>query len=334
MDSSLNIVVFSDQGGGGTPTMNKHTLYANLDNKQELFLRQKVIAGSAEATLETYKKVFDNINSIVGQLDYENQSHFELQVLSYFETIFDKFKPTTYNIKRRHLTAYFNFLKDTNQIEDNPVHSMKIRNRKEDNEPRPADTDDLKTMLSAINLKTYTGFRDYTFITLIVDTGIRPSECVRLTGEHIDLDHLYINLTSDITKTSRPRSVPLSNVVAECICKLFDLNHKYFISENLFLSETGQPVQTYVFQKRLKYYSDKLGIKITPYQLRHYFGTQYLKNQGGNLIYLQKLMGHADISMTKRYVQVDKEALSSNHKLATPLQNVVQRNTRVRKLFK
>ena len=314
--------------------MNKQTLYADMDNKQELFLRQKVLVGSADATLSTYRKVLANINEIVGALDYENQSHFELQVLSYFETIFDKFNPATYNIKRRHLTAYFNFLKEANQIAENPIHSMKIRQRKEDNEPRPANTKDLKAMLGTINLKTYTGFRDYTFITLIVDTGIRPSECVRLTEKHLDLEHLYINLTSDITKTSRPRSVPLSSLVAEYIQKLLDLNRQHFTAENLFLSETGKPVQTYVFQKRLRYYSDKLGIKITPYQLRHYFGTQYLKNQGGNLLYLQKLMGHADLSMTKRYVQVDKEALTSNHKLATPLQNVVQRNTRLRKIFK
>lgn len=60
--------------------MNKQTLYADMDNKQELFLRQKVLVGSADATLSTYRKVLANINEIVGALDYENQSHFELQV--------------------------------------------------------------------------------------------------------------------------------------------------------------------------------------------------------------------------------------------------------------
>ena len=314
--------------------MKKQTLYSNLDKNQELFLRQKVLIGSAESTLTTYRKVFLNVNEVVGRLDYDNQRNLELQVLTYFEKIFNKLGPVTYNIKRRHVVAYFNFLKDTHQIQENPIHSLHIKKRKEDTVPRPADTNDLKKMLADINLKTFVGLRDYTFITLIVDTGIRPSECVRLKENNIDFEGLFINLPAEITKTSKPRVVPLSPIVAECIHGLLELNHNHFKSEYLFLSESGKPVKTYVFQKRLKHYSDKLGIKITPYQLRHYFGTQYLKNQGGNLIYLQKLMGHADIAMTKRYVQVDKEALSNNHKLATPLQNVVKRNTRVRNIFK
>ena len=258
--------------------MKKQTLYSNLDKNQELFLRQKVLIGSAESTLRTYRKVFLNINSVVSRLDYDNQQNLELQVLTYFEDIFDKLNPVTYNVKRRHVVAYFNTLKDLNQIQENPVHSLHIKKRKEDTVPRPADTNDLKKMLADINLKTFVGFRDYTFITLIVDTGIGPSECVRLKEENINFEGLFVNLPAEITKTSRPRVVPLSSVVAECIQGLLELNHKHFKSEYLFLSEYGKPVGTYVFQKRLKQYSDKLGIKITPYQLRHYFGTEYLKN--------------------------------------------------------
>ena len=44
-------------------------------------------------------------------------------------------------------------------------------------------------------------------------------------------------------------------------------------------------------------------------------------------------MGHTDLVMTKRYVQVDKEALRDNHRLSTPLQKAVKRNTRVKSIF-
>lgn len=86
--------------------MKKQTLYSNLDKNQELFLRQKVLIGSAESTLRTYRKVFLNINSVVGRLDYDNQQNLELQVLTYFEDIFDKLNPVTYNIKRRHVIGH------------------------------------------------------------------------------------------------------------------------------------------------------------------------------------------------------------------------------------
>ncbi|VFB16936.1 Tyrosine recombinase XerC [Urinicoccus massiliensis] len=307
--------------------------YDKLDKKQSLFLRQKELNGAAFNGLNTYRKAFLNINKIIGELDYKDQDKLEEQVLSYFESIFSRLKPSTYNTKRKYLSSFFSKMEESQTIRTNPIHSMHIKKRKETIQPRPAKTEDLKVMLSGIDLRSYVGFRDYTFIILIIDTGIRPSECVRLTNEHIDLKNLYINLTSDITKTSRPRGVPISIPVAECIQKLSIANEEYFNSNKLFLTELGDKATTTIFQRRLKYYSDSLGIKITPYQLRHYFGTQYLKNQGGNLIYLQKLMGHADIAMTKRYVQVDKEALTDNHRLATPLQNVVKRNTRVKSIF-
>ena len=44
-------------------------------------------------------------------------------------------------------------------------------------------------------------------------------------------------------------------------------------------------------------------------------------------------MGHTDIAMTKRYVQVDQEALRDKHRLATPLQKAVKTNTRVKSIF-
>lgn len=304
-----------------------------LDREQSLFLRQKELNGSAFNGLNTYRKVFLNINEIVGELDYKDQDKLENKVMEYFEHVFRKNKISTFNSKRMRLNSFFNQLEESQTIRANPIHSLHIKKRKDNTQPRPAKTEDLKVMLSGIDLKSYVGFRDYTFITLIIDTGIRPSECVRLNNEHLDLENLYINLTSDITKTSRPRSVPISVPVAECIQKLSIANEEHFNSHKLFLTEYGEETTTVLFQRRLKYYSDKLGIKITPYQLRHYFGTQYLKNKGGNLIYLQKLMGHADIAMTKRYVQVDKEALTDNHRLATPLQNVVKRNTRVKSIF-
>ena len=45
-------------------------------------------------------------------------------------------------------------------------------------------------------------------------------------------------------------------------------------------------------------------------------------------------MGHSDIGMTKRYISIDLESLEKNHKAASPLNLVLERNTRVRKLFK
>jgi len=88
-----------------------------------------------------------------------------------------------------------------------------------------------------------------------------------------------------------------------------------------------------MFDKRLSYYSRKAGVKITPYDLRHTFAILYLRNNG-NAFTLQKTMGHADLSMTKRYLGISMDDLKEQHQKATPLHSIVRRNTRVRKIIK
>lgn len=52
---------------------------------------------------------------------------------------------------------------------------------------------------------------------------------------------------------------------------------------------------------RLKMYSKTLKTSIRPYNLRHAFALQFLRN-GGHTLALQRTLGHTDLTMTKRYV--------------------------------
>lgn len=67
----------------------------------------------------------------------------------------------------------------------------------------------------------------------------------------------------------------------------------------VFCSCDGLPMHVEMFDKRLAKYSQKAVAKVTPYDLRHTFAILYLRNNG-NAFTLQKTMGHADLSMTKR----------------------------------
>lgn len=67
--------------------------------------------------------------------------------------------------------------------------------------------------------------------------------------------------------------------------------------------------------------------------LRHSFVIYYLRN-GGNVFALQKELGHTEIDMTKRYVNLTENDLREQHKKASPVNLFVQRTTQVNKLFK
>jgi integrase/recombinase XerD len=54
------------------------------------------------------------------------------------------------------------------------------------------------------------------------------------------------------------------------------------------------------------------GVRVSFHTLRHTFDVNYVR-QGGNVLYLQKAMGHTDLSMTKRYVNLQTEDLKKMH---------------------
>jgi integrase len=54
---------------------------------------------------------------------------------------------------------------------------------------------------------------------------------------------------------------------------------------------------------RIKRHLALCGIEATPHQLRHSFGTELARISGGNLLLVQELMGHEDVSTSRGYVR-------------------------------
>lgn len=302
-----------------------------FDKYQEKFIMSLKIKGLQKVSIEGYSRVFINFNTLIGDMSVELKE-LEEQLSIYFYKVSQINNSTTFNAKRKHLNAYFNFLVRKEVLGENPIKTIPIKKQVESYEPRPANLDDLKKLLDVIDIKTYPGFRDMVFITLAVDSGMRPTEITRMTDSVIKYSSCAIEITPEMSKTKRSRVVPVSEVVIQNLYKLVEINKETWDNDSVFLTEYGKPINTIRMQRRLKEYSEKAGVKITPYQLRHYFATEYLKS-GGNLFYLQYTLGHSDVQMTKKYVKVDFDAVSKAHNDKSPLHNVVKRNTRVKKLF-
>lgn len=68
----------------------------------------------------------------------------------------------------------------------------------------------------------------------------------------------------------------------------------------------------------MKEYSKKLGYRVTPYDLRHTFALYSLR-EGMNVFALQRILGHTDLTMTKRYLALTQEDLHKEHDKSSPL---------------
>ena len=87
----------------------------------------------------------------------------------------------------------------------------------------------------------------------------------------------------------------------------------------LFVNCSGQPMSRQGFWKLVKYYAKKAGITadITPHTLRHSFAAHLVGN-GADLRCVQEMMGHADISTTQVYANIDHNRLREAYAMAHP----------------
>lgn len=196
---------------------------------------------------------------------------------------------------------------------------------------KPAGIEALQSFLKALDRKSYTGMRDYAIIVLMLDTGIRTRELLNLHNSDFDAKAGCIAVSKLVAKTRKTRTVYLSAATVRLIADFQEIKPQDW-SDWLFPNYEGKQLKVDHLDKAFLKYSQKSGIKITPYQLRHSFATLFLKN-GGDVFSLQHLMSHSDLRMTKRYTELDERYIEQQHRSYSPALLLGQKSTqRIRKI--
>ena len=131
----------------------------------------------------------------------------------------------------------------------------------------------------------------------LISTGLRIAEFYNLKNEHIHRDYLYVISTSkNPTKSGKWRYIPLTKTAKDCL-KQFDRNSEYLVKRPYGLSSIKTRFRRVCTRAGID--SDKRGVHC----LRHTF-CSYLIMSGTNLVVVQKIMGHADIKTTMKYVHL------------------------------
>lgn len=192
--------------------------------------------------------------------------------------------------------------------------------------------DELKALLSAPKQRDYASFRDYVVMHVLIDTMARTGEIVSLRKSDINLQSKEIILRPEVVKTRVGRIIPIQDrtvrLLRELLAEVSD-----FESEYVFLANYGEPLTTNHFRLRLKKHAKAAGIKknIYPHLLRHSAATIYLEG-GGNLRYLQALLGHTDQRMTSRYTHLSRSSIAENHDKFSAINQVVGKLNKNRKI--
>lgn len=109
--------------------------------------------------------------------------------------------------------------------------------RKDDSIIHSANIDDVKLLLEACDRSTFTGFRDYVMILVMLDTGIRTCELFRLTNSDYDTNSRTLLIRKQNSKTRQERICYLSDNVALTLNRFLKTKPKEI--EWLFPSRDG-----------------------------------------------------------------------------------------------
>jgi len=157
-------------------------------------------------------------------------------------------------------------------------------------------------------------------IELLYGSGLRATELVALPLSAVPRDAPFLIVTG---KGGTTRLVPVGARALEALARWLALRPQVPASRYLFPSAKGQPLSRVRLFQLIKGLAGRAGLDpaiVSPHVLRHAFATHLLEG-GADLRVLQTLLGHADISTTQIYTQVDSARLvalvNSRHPLAT-----------------
>ena len=186
--------------------------------------------------------------------------------------------------------------------------------------PRPVSEDQARGLIEEPSLdpdrEDWEIARDQAVLTLLYGCGLRISEALSLKRADAPLpDPLRIT-----GKGSKTRIVPVLPAVRAAVdAYLADLPFVVAPGEPLFRAKRGGPLSPRHVQATVQGLRSRLGLpaSATPHALRHSFAT-HLLGAGADLRSIQELLGHASLSTTQRYTEVDAAALLSAYASAHP----------------
>jgi integrase/recombinase XerD len=286
------------------------------------FMRYKRAQGLAPRTLDDYENTFGYLLDFIG--GDLNKSEITVDVfLAYKDHMITekRYSPHTVNIRVRCLHAFLKYCYEEGYILD-PIHN-KIKPVKAPIDNVDALTpQEVKALLSVIDDEWFSGFRNKVIILTMLDTMCRVGELLAVKRDNVDLNGGAIYLEGSTVKTRQGRTVPLSYRTSKLLAEYMQETSD-FDSEYLFVTYDGKPLNEATIRHALRDYGKKAGIKgsVHPHRLRHTGALLYIL-AGGDPFSLQKILGHSDLSMTRRYVQMANANVKDKHEAFSPINTI------------
>jgi len=273
---------------------------------------------SSQNTIQSYRR------DLVKMLDYlesngvKDLSEVNTTLLRSYVLYMEDEKKSSATVSRSiaSIRSFFIYLLENGKVKGNPTEGLKPP-KVEKKAPEILSIEEVNLLLEQPSGDTPKEIRDKAMLELLYATGLRVSELISLKMSDINLSLNYIEC-HDRTKS---RIIPIENAAKYALNRYITEIRPSMCadSEYLFTNIKGDMMSRQGFWKVLKSYAKKAGINkdITPHMIRHSFATHMVIN-GADLVSLQEMLGHSDISTTQMYLKGKSSKLKEVYDKAHP----------------
>lgn len=227
-------------------------------------------------------------------------------------------KPSTINRKLTSLSSFFSFLsrKEIGLISYNPFSpregAIRLKQNRRYSNTRCLTKQEIQSMIKVTMQKDdLVSLRNRIIVLLLATTGMRRSEIANIKiGDMKKMEDK--NVIEIIGKGDKERLIVISDTIKTFIDKYLELRNLTYNDKNeyLLVNHSYNPkfsgmdkLTSQTIYNVIKSIAEEAGLdasNISPHCLRHSFATESLE-MGLPIQDVQDLMGHADISTTRRY---------------------------------
>jgi integrase/recombinase XerD len=217
------------------------------------------------------------------------------------------------------IRTYFRFLVAEGEVQGDPSDRIAMP-RQWQRLPAALNLPEVEALLEAPDLAHPLAWRDRALLEFAYATGVRVSELVGVRIRDLHLDEQFVSVFG---KGAKERLVPIGGrAVGTLAIYLRETRPRLDRGKaegRVFLNARGGPLTRMGLWKILRQHVQTAGIekRVTPHTLRHTFATHLLEG-GADLMAVQEMLGHADISTTQIYTHVDRNFLAQEHRAHHP----------------
>jgi len=273
--------------------------------------------------LEKYYSRVNSLEKITKDIIWDYQSY----LANFKNEVGDLLANKTQSLKLRAVKRFFSFLIKKDYILKDPSTIITFPKEEQRLTRNILSEDEVFDLLKKLKPIDPVSIRNRAIVELFYSCGMRTSELCNIKLQDVNLKEQTITIVKG--KGNKSRVVPIGQYASYYIELYLNKSRKYMLRGKrddpgyLFLSLRGNPFDKSSINKcvmRSIMHNRYVSKPISCYTFRHTIATHLLQNRV-DIMYIAKLLGHASLRTTQRYLRVDITDLKKMHSLYHPREN-------------